>query len=126
MTRALIHPLAGVLSAYGMGLADITAMREASVELVLEEKQLAQCEQVLATIGQAAYDQVASQGVAAERIKLVQRAHLRYEGTDAALIVAYGSAQEMQTRFEETYSQRYSFQMPDKRLVIERLEEHTT
>ncbi|NYT85603.1 hydantoinase B/oxoprolinase family protein [Pollutimonas harenae] len=119
MTRALIHPLAGVLSAYGMGLADITAMREASVELVLEESQLTQCEQVLATIGQAAYEQVAHQGVAAERIKLVQRAHLRYEGTDAALVVAYGSVSEMQARFEDTYSQRYSFLMPDKRLVIE-------
>src|SRR5690606_2885703 len=72
-----------------------------------------------ATIGQAAYEQVARQGVAAERIKLVQRAHLRYEGTDAALVVAYGSAHEMQARFEETYAQRYSFLMPDKRLVIE-------
>src|SRR5690606_26017933 len=119
MTRALIHPLAGVLSAYGMGLADITAMREASVELVLQEDQLPQCERVLDTIGQSAYEEVASQGVAAPRIKLVQRAHLRYEGTNAALVVAYGSAQDMQARFEQTYSQRYSFLMPDKRLVIE-------
>ncbi|MGB6104547.1 MAG: hydantoinase B/oxoprolinase family protein [Pusillimonas sp.] len=119
MTRVLIHPLAGVLSAYGMGLADITAMREASIELVLEESGLAPCRKVLDTIGQAAREQVASQGVAPERIKLIQRAHLRYEGTDAALVVAYGSATEMQTRFEEMYSQRYSFLMPDKRLVIE-------
>src|SRR5690606_23369314 len=119
MTRALIHPLAGVLSAYGMGLADITAMREASVELVLDEGQLDQCQQVLDSIGQAARDQVASQGVPPERIKLIQRGHLRYEGTDAALVVAYGSAAEMQARFEQTYSQRYSFLMPDKRLVIE-------
>ncbi len=119
MTRALIHPLAGVLSAYGMGLADITAMREASVELVLEDSELEACERVLAELGQAARDEVASQGIPADRTQLIQRAHLRYEGTDAALVVNYGTAAEMRERFEQTYSQRYSFLMPDKRLVIE-------
>lgn len=119
MTSALIHPLAGVLSAYGMGLADITAMREASVEVVLEDGELDVCERVLAGLGQSACDEVVSQGIPDERIKLIQRAHLRYEGTDAALVVSYGTVAEMRERFEQTYSQRYSFLMPDKRLVIE-------
>ncbi|RTZ44408.1 5-oxoprolinase [Candidimonas sp. SYP-B2681] len=119
MTRALIHPLAGVLSAYGMGLADITAMREASVELVLEDGELDACEALLAELGRAARDEVAGQGIPADRTQLIQRAHLRYEGTDAALVVNYGTAGEMRERFEQTYSQRYSFLMPDKRLVIE-------
>lgn len=119
MSRALIHPLAGVLSAYGMGLADITAMRESSVEVVLEEGDLGRCEEVLAELSQAVRDEVSSQGIAADRIQLVQRAHLRYEGTDAALIVAYGTTDEMRERFQQTYSQRYSFLMPDKRLVVE-------
>lgn len=121
MTRALIHPLAGVLSAYGMGLADITAMRESSMETVLEEGQLQACEEALNELGRVAREEVAGQGVAAGRIALIQRAHLRYEGTDAALVVAYGSASEMRERFEQTYAQRYSFLMPDKRLVIEAL-----
>src|SRR5690625_926374 len=119
MSKALIHPLAGVLSAYGMGLADITAMREASVEVVLEDDQLGACDDILAELSQSASDEVASQGVAPERIRVIQRAHLRYEGTDAALIVAYGTADEMRERFQQTYSQRYSFLMPDKRLVVE-------
>lgn len=119
MTRALIHPLAGVLSAYGMGLADITAMREASIELVLEDGELDTCEAVLAELGQAAREEVASQGIPVDRTQLIQRAHLRYEGTDAALVVNFGTVAEMRERFEQIYSQRYSFLMPDKRLVIE-------
>jgi 5-oxoprolinase (ATP-hydrolysing) len=121
MTRALIHPLAGVLSAYGMGLADITAMRERSVELPLEEGNLARCAEALAQLGAAASEQVAGQGIAQARIHLVQRAYLRYEGTDAALAVDYGSVSEMQARFEAAYRQRYSFLMPDKRLIVEAL-----
>lgn len=119
MTRALIHPLAGVLSAYGMGLADITAMREASIELVLEDGELRACEAVLTELGQAARQEVASQGIPVDRTQLIQRAHLRYEGTDAALVVNFGTVAEMRERFEQIYSQRYSFLMPDKRLVIE-------
>ncbi|MFT0546764.1 hydantoinase B/oxoprolinase family protein [Allopusillimonas ginsengisoli] len=124
--RALIHPLAGVLSAYGMGLADITAMRESSVEVVLDPNALDQCERVLNTLSQAAQQEVVNQGIPAARIRLTQRAHLRYEGTDAALVVAYGTVDEMRQRFEATYQQRYSFLMPDKRLVIEALSVEAT
>lgn len=119
--RALIHPLAGVLSAYGMGLADITAMREASVELPLEHDSLARCASILADLGQTARTQVANQGVAPQRIRLLQRCYLRYEGTDSPLVVDYGSIADMQARFEASYLQRYSFLMPDKRLIIEAL-----
>jgi 5-oxoprolinase (ATP-hydrolysing) len=121
MTRALIHPLAGVLSAYGMGLADITAMREKSVELVLEEGSLPDCETVLSDLARSAKEQVASQGIEAGRVRLIQRAYLRYEGTDAPLAVDYGQVRAMQARFEAAYRQRYSFLMPDKRLIIEAL-----
>jgi 5-oxoprolinase (ATP-hydrolysing) len=121
MNRALIHPLAGVLSAYGMGLADITAMRETSVELPLQQDSLQRCETLLADLASVASQQVASQGIAQERIRLARRAHLRYEGTDAALVVEYTDVPGMQAAFEAAYRQRYSFLMPDKRLIIEAL-----
>jgi 5-oxoprolinase (ATP-hydrolysing) len=121
MNRALIHPLAGVLSAYGMGLADITAMRETSVELPLQQDNLPRCETALADMAGIATQQVAAQGIAQERIRLVRRAHLRYEGTDAALVVEYSDVPGMQAAFEAAYRQRYSFLMQDKRLIIEAL-----
>ena len=119
MTRVLLHPLAGVLSAYGMGLADITAMREASIELPLAAHNLARCDAVLGRLGKAVRSRVAEQGVAAARITLSRRVHLRYEGTDAALILPYASLEEMRSAFEAAYRQRYSFLMPDKPLLIE-------
>jgi 5-oxoprolinase (ATP-hydrolysing) len=119
MRRVYIHPLAGVLSAYGMGLADITAMREQTVELVLDDGALPECEAVLGRLGLAAHAEVRDQGVDEARIRVARRAHLRYEGTDTALVVAFGSAPELRARFEAAYRQRFSFLMPDRALVVE-------
>jgi len=121
MTQALIHPLAGVLSAYGMGLADIAAMRERSVELHLAEQHLPHCATVLAELGDATRAEVAAQGIAPEQIRLLCRVHLRYEGTDAALVVDFGTLAEMQARFETAYRQQYSFLMPGRALIVEAL-----
>ena len=88
MTRIFVHPLAGVLSAYGMGLADQTAMREQSIERRLEADAMAALGEALDRLAAEATHDLVSQGVAAERIVVVRRVHLRYEGTDSALIVA--------------------------------------
>jgi 5-oxoprolinase (ATP-hydrolysing) len=119
MQRVLVHPLAGVLSAYGMGLADQIAMREASLEQPLDAAGLQLAHDKLAELGAAAGAEVAAQGVAAERITRRERLHLRYEGTDTALEVAYADARSAQAEFEAAYRQRFAFLMPDRRLIIE-------
>jgi 5-oxoprolinase (ATP-hydrolysing) len=119
MATVFIHPLAGVLSAYGMGLADQTAMREGSVEQPLNEAGLASALQRLATLGEAAVAEVAAQGVPAGRIRQVQRLLLRYQGTDTALPVAPGPLATMHAAFEAAYRQRFAFGMPGRALVIE-------
>ena len=119
MSRVLIHPLAGVLSAYGMGLADITAMRESSMELELKAEHLSACEQRLAELTEQAAAEVLSQGVEASQLQVVPRLLLRYDGTDSALIVNFDSLEAMQQQFNEAYLQRYSFLMRDKKIIIE-------
>ena len=119
MRRVYIHPLAGVLSAYGMGLADVIAMREQSVELRLEEASLAPLDAVLARLGEAARAEVEGQGIDPGRIRVERRAHLRYDGTDSALVVDFGSIAEMAARFETAYRQRFSFLMTERALVVE-------
>ena len=119
MATLLIHPLAGVLSAYGMGLADQTAMREGSVERPLDADGLAAALQALARLGDAAQAEVAAQGVPAARIHRVPRLLLRYQGTDTALAVAPAGIDAMQQAFEAAYRQRFSFGMPGRSLVIE-------
>ena len=119
MTRVFVHPLAGVLSAYGMGLADQIAMRESAVERALDDEGLAAAHAKLAELGAAARHEVVSQGVAADVVELRQRVHLRYQGTDTALVVNAGTIPELRAAFEAGYRQRFAFLMPDRPLVIE-------
>jgi len=119
MKTVFIHSLAGVLSAYGMGLADQTAMREQAVEEKLSEAALDALASRLSALGQAAREQLLKQGVEAGRIALVERVHLRYEGTDSALVVQFDDVAAMQAQFEGAYKRRYSFLMPSRALVVE-------
>ena len=119
MTRVFIHPFAGVLSAYGMGLADQTAMREEAIEARLDEAGIPLVERALDKIAKNARDELLGQGVEAARIRVVKRVHLKYEGTDTALLVASGTIDEMTARFEDAYRQQYSFLMPGKALIVE-------
>jgi 5-oxoprolinase (ATP-hydrolysing) len=119
MKTVFIHSLAGVLSAYGMGLADQTAMREAAVEARLADGGEQTLAARLAALGEAARGELLRQGVAAERISLIRRVHLRYEGTDSALIVLFDSIDSMTAQFEAAYKKRFSFLMQHKPLIVE-------
>ena len=119
MTRVFVHPLAGVLSAYGMGLADQMAMREASLEMPLDEAGLAAARALAQRLAQAAEDEVAGQGVARGRIERRCHAHVRYQGTDTALVVPLSDLQTMRLDFETAYRQRFAFLMPGRPLVVE-------
>ena len=119
MTRVYIHPYAGVLSAYGMGLADLTAMRERAVEARLSPDLRVTLDAAFDALGADARAQITAQGVAAAQVEVARRVHVRYEGTDSALIVADGSNAEIRARFEEAYRMRYSFLMDHKALLVE-------
>ena len=119
MKQVFIHPLAGVLSAYGMGLADITAMREQAVEAKLEQGNFDLLLQALEKLAVPAREEILRQGVAPERVRIMRRAHLRYDGTDSALIVAFGPIADMVGQFEADYRKRYSFLMPKRALLVE-------
>ncbi len=84
ITEVLIHPLAGVLSAYGMGLASVTAMRESAVEAELSAGLLARLDSEAAQLEAAARAELAAAGVPGG-VHCARRAHLRYQGTDTAL-----------------------------------------
>jgi 5-oxoprolinase (ATP-hydrolysing) len=119
MTSILIHPHAGVLSAYGMGLADVTAMREAAVEVPLGDGAGPDLESALDRLDAAARAELTGQGVPAGRIRAARRVHLRYDGTDTALVVPAGTPEEMGKAFEAAYLRRFSFLMRDKPVTAE-------
>ncbi len=119
MPRIFIHPHAGVLSAYGMGLADITALREQAVEAPLDAHLMPHLEQTLADLAAAARTEVLDQGVAPERVVEFKRVHVRYEGTDTAIIVDFDAPDAIARQFEASYQQLYSFLMLERALVVE-------
>ncbi len=119
MTRVFIHPFAGVLSAYGMGLADQTAMRQKAVEARLDAEGRAGLLGELEKLAGEAQAELLGQGVEAARIRVVRRVHLKYEGTDTSLPVGLGTDAEMLAQFEAAYRQQYSFLMPGKALIVE-------
>ncbi|HEY9659337.1 MAG TPA: hydantoinase B/oxoprolinase family protein, partial [Allocoleopsis sp.] len=121
MQQIFIHPYAGVLSAYGMGLADLRALRQQAIEAKLSAERLSDLEQSLTQLSDAAQREILQQGIAASQIQTLHKVHLRYEGTDSPLVVDFGSVEAMKAQFEQLHQQRYGFILTDKPLIVESL-----
>jgi 5-oxoprolinase (ATP-hydrolysing) len=119
ITTVLIHPLSSLLSAYGMGLADISAHRSQGVEEPLSEAALARLAPLVAKLGEEAAKEVESQGVARLGVTLRERAQLRYAGSDTALEVEWRSLGAMRRAFEAAHKARFGFIDRAKALVVE-------
>jgi len=124
MGQIFLHPYAGVLSAYGMGLADQRLLREQSVEAPLSEERLPDLQSTFDRLTTQATTELQHQiaGTAdlpPASLVVLQRVHLRYQGTDAALIVRSGSLSELRRQFETAHQQRYGFISPEKGLIVE-------
>lgn len=122
METCLIHPMASLLSAYGMGLADIRAVRARAVEAPLDAEGRMTAAAILDQLGSDAEMDVASDGVPPEAVRLRQIVHLKVRGTDTALPVAFGSLRELTARFAEAHRARFGFEPGDAPLVIETAE----
>jgi 5-oxoprolinase (ATP-hydrolysing) len=132
MTGVLIHPLSSLLSAYGMGLANIRSVRQQAIEEPFGEKARVALARAASRLARSVIEEVSGQGVSADRITLHVRAHIRYAGTDSALIVDAGkfhpppqeemklaSLQKMKSAFERAHKARFGFVDRKKALVIE-------
>ena len=119
MTRVLLHPLAGVLSAYGMGLADVRALRERTVETPLTEASAPPVTAALAEVEAAALEELARQGLRGAAVRVERRGHVKYRGTDVALPVPWGVPDEMERAFLALHEARYGFLMPGRALTLE-------
>ena len=119
MTRVFIHRFAGVLSAYGMGLADVAVLKERSVEARLEPAAMAALTATLDALAAQGAAELVAQGFDAERITVLKRVHLKYEGTDTPTPVDFAGAAAMVAAFEAGYRARYGFTMPEKALIVD-------
>jgi 5-oxoprolinase (ATP-hydrolysing) len=128
MTRVLVHPLAGVLSAYGMGLADQSVIREHAVEQKLSEEALPAVVAALDKLATVAHAELLRQQTGLAEVRLHRRVHVRYEGSDSALELPFpaplagesrSTVERIRAAFEVAYRQRFAFLMQGKGLVVE-------
>ncbi|MCD6581273.1 MAG: 5-oxoprolinase, partial [Desulfuromusa sp.] len=119
MSRIFLHPFAGVLSAYGMGLADVRAMRESQVEKTFDLSAPTVIQDVAGVMIDEVRNEVISQGVAEDNIVVRVKAHLRYESTDTSLEIEASSYVEMLHNFENAHRQQFGFVVSERALIIE-------
>jgi 5-oxoprolinase (ATP-hydrolysing) len=117
----LIHPYAGVLSAYGMGLADLRVIREAAVEAPLSEDELATLGHTLDKLEDDGRREMREQGVEDALIRCVRKIRVRYEGTDTPLEVDFGGVDSIIAAFEDIHRGRFGFISTDKDHIVEAL-----
>lgn len=126
MTRVMVHPLAGVLSAYGMGLAAVRTLREETVALPLADDQARPLEQRASALEQLARTELVTQAMAFDSVETRVRARIRYDGTDTALAVPFGPVATMRAAFDALHRRRFGFVAGDKALIVESLEAEAT
>ncbi len=117
MERILIHPLAGVLSAYGIGIADVKAIRDASFLKPLG----IDFSDALAELERRACDALLEQGVHHSRIELDRRARLRAAGSDTTLEIAVGGAAQMRAEFAELHRKRFGYVDEGAEVIVDAL-----
>ncbi|MDH4280831.1 MAG: hydantoinase B/oxoprolinase family protein, partial [Acidimicrobiia bacterium] len=125
VTRIHIHPYAGVLSALGIGLADIRHVENHAVEIELTPDTLTSLDPHWEALTAAATAALKAQGVSSERVVVDRRLSLRYQGSDTALQVVDGTHEEIATRFASVHRARFGFISPDKPLIIESIQVET-
>jgi 5-oxoprolinase (ATP-hydrolysing) len=122
MKRVYLHPHAGVLSAFGMGLADRRLLRDQAVEARLAAELMAELVTGLERLESDGVAAMRAQGVRAAAIRCERKLHLRYLGSDTALLVPFAAEPEIQRAFEQAHQQRFGFISPEKPLVVEAIQ----
>ena len=119
ISTVLIHPFSSLLSAYGMGLADIAAQRAQGVDEPLRIEALVRIASIVDQLSRAAVTEVEGQGVARQAIKVHRRAQLRYSGSDTTIEVPLSTPAAMRRAFERAHRGRFGFIDRNKAIVIE-------
>ncbi|MGQ5719180.1 hydantoinase B/oxoprolinase family protein [Pseudochrobactrum asaccharolyticum] len=130
MKNILLHPMSGLLSAYGMGLADIRATRQKALGVDLDADAPEELQRLGAELAAECVAELTAQGVEEQVITKHLRAHIRYAGTDTVLSVeatypAVDAASRLRAEFEAAHKRRFGFIAENKALVIDAVELET-
>jgi 5-oxoprolinase (ATP-hydrolysing) len=123
MEKVFIHPFAGVLSAYGIGLADVRAMREQAVEAIIETNNnqalIKTLSRMMKSLELDVLAEISAQGFSSEYIRIVRKVHLRYDGSDSYISVPFDQPEVMIDGFEKIHKESYGFSAPERGYIVE-------
>ncbi len=119
MTKIMLHPYAGVLSAFGMGLADLRVLKEKAMEVPLNETALPEIAATLDALATEGHGEMRAQGVEEKRISIERKLHIKYQGSDTSMVVDDGPLAEVIKAFEAAHRQRFGFNTPEKTMIVE-------
>ncbi|WP_026479515.1 hydantoinase B/oxoprolinase family protein [Ahrensia sp. 13_GOM-1096m] len=122
MKTVVIHPFSGILSAYGMGLANIKASRQHSVEQTLGTAMLSDLELTIEALEKSTKQELFEQGIKEADADVTVSVHLKYQGTDSTIEVKFDAVETMRQQFENIHKEQFGFTMPDTDLVVELVE----
>ncbi len=122
MKQVFLYPYAGVLSAYGMGLADIRKILDVTIEAELNEQTLWEVRKRAATLSREAERQIREQGLEFSSLTTQQKIACRYAGSDSTLTVPLADSAAIRREFEQLHRQHYGFVSAQKPLIIASLE----
>ncbi|MBL4908089.1 MAG: hydantoinase B/oxoprolinase family protein, partial [Sneathiella sp.] len=117
--KILLHPYAGVLSAFGMGLADLRIMKERSIEALLQKEAMPNLSKGLTALAADGLKEMRAQDVPQNRIRVEKKLHIKYEGSDTTILVDSAPFKDIISAFEKGHLQRFGFVSPEKKLVVE-------
>ena len=119
MRDVIIHPFASLLSAYGMGLADIRANRSQAYISDLSDAAMPSIKTIIDKLTADILDELSGQGVSSQDVTMTNLIYLKYEGTDTSLAIEMSNAAKMRAAFEAQHKQQFGFIFHDRQIVIE-------
>ena len=122
MKRIYLHPLAGVLSAFGMGLADTRTINDLAIESCLDEELIGTLNHSFVNLELQGKREMTAQGLDGEELQYTRRVYLRYQGSDSALAIQFDDYSALKLNFERVHKSRFSFISPEKKLIVESIQ----
>ncbi len=118
ISKVIIHPFSGILSAYGLGLSEVVVEKQQPASLILDASTLPQLNSQLAKLEQKAEKELKEQGIASAAITIRRYLNLRYRGSDTGIMVAHSQDTPFADTFTNIHKREFGFSCPDKEILV--------
>ena len=120
--KIIIHPFAGVLSAYGIGIAEITSNHQQQIDRPMDAKLTLPLKEIIAKLSTAAIAKLVQQNISKKEINIRCRGHLKYKNSDSTIEINFSDFEKMKNSFEKAHEEQFGFMMPETPIILDFVE----